>query len=55
MPACQDTFSVWTTTDLSRTRREKNWPDAQAAWREATVTVGQIIQDLDGRLRPGKD
>jgi hypothetical protein len=30
-------------------------PDLQAAWREATVTVGQIIQDLDGRLRPGKD
>jgi hypothetical protein len=30
-------------------------PDAQAAWHEATVTAGQIIQDLDGRLRPGKD
>lgn len=30
-------------------------PDAQAAWQEATVTAGQIIQDLDGRLRPGKD
>jgi hypothetical protein len=30
-------------------------PDAQAAWREATVTAGQIIQDLDGRLRPGHD
>ena len=26
-------------------------PDAQAAWHEATVTAGQIIQDLDGRLR----
>ena len=24
------------------------------AWREATVTVGQIIQDLNGRLRPGR-
>ena len=30
-------------------------PDVQAAWREATVTAGQIIQDLDGKLRPGKD
>ena len=30
-------------------------PDVQAAWHEATVTAGQIIQDLDGRLRPGKD
>jgi hypothetical protein len=29
-------------------------PDAQAAWREATVTAGQIIQDLDGKLRPGQ-
>ena len=28
-------------------------PDLQAAWREATVTAGQIIQDLDGKLRPG--
>ena len=28
-------------------------PDMQAAWREATVTAGQIIQDLDGKLRPG--
>ena len=27
-------------------------PDMQAAWREATVTAGQIIQDLDGKLRP---
>lgn len=30
-------------------------PDVQAAWRVATVTAGQIIQDLDGRLRPGQD
>lgn len=30
-------------------------PDLQAAWREATVTTGQILQDLDGRLRPGRD
>jgi hypothetical protein len=30
-------------------------PDAQAAWHEATVTAGQIIQDLDGKLRLGQD
>ena len=30
-------------------------PDVRAAWREATVTAGQIIQDLDGKLRPGKN
>jgi uncharacterized protein DUF6894 len=27
----------------------------QAAWREATMTAGQIIQDLDGKFRPGKE
>ena len=54
MRACHDTFSMCTTTDLSWTRREKELPDAQAAWREATVTAGQIIQDLNGRLRPDR-
>ena len=29
-------------------------PDMQAAWREATMTAGQIIQDLDGRRAPAK-
>ncbi|ANW02512.1 hypothetical protein LMTR13_22420 [Bradyrhizobium icense] len=33
----------------------KELPDLQAAWQEATLTAGQIIQDLDGRLRPGKN
>lgn len=28
-------------------------PNGQAAWREATMTAGQIIQDLDGKLQPG--
>jgi hypothetical protein len=28
-------------------------PDRAAAWREATMSVGQSIRDLDGRLRPG--
>ena len=30
-------------------------PDAQAAWREATKTAGQILRDLDGGLRPGQE
>ena len=30
-------------------------PDAHAAWKEATVTAGQMIQDIDGKLRPGHD
>ena len=30
-------------------------PDHHAAWREATKTAGAILQDLDGRIRPGHD
>jgi hypothetical protein len=28
-------------------------PDNVAAWHEATVSAGQSIKDLDGRLKPG--
>jgi len=30
-------------------------PDRRAAWKEATKTAGQILQDLNGRLAPGSD
>lgn len=30
-------------------------PDRHAAWKEATVVAGRMLQDLDGRLRPGHD
>jgi hypothetical protein len=30
-------------------------PDKHAAWKEATVMAGRILQDLDGSLRPGHD
>jgi hypothetical protein len=30
-------------------------PDMHAAWKEATVTAGKIIQNIDGRLRPDHD
>ncbi len=30
-------------------------PDKHAAWKEATVTAGQILQSLDGKLKPGHD
>jgi hypothetical protein len=30
-------------------------PDQQAAWREATITAGQLLQGLGGRLQPGRD
>jgi hypothetical protein len=30
-------------------------PDQHAAWREATIIAGRILQDIDGRLKPGHD
>jgi len=30
-------------------------PDRHAAWHEATVTAGQILQGLDGRLAPERE
>jgi hypothetical protein len=30
-------------------------PDKHAAWKEAIITAGQIIQDIDGKFQPGKE
>jgi hypothetical protein len=30
-------------------------PDKHAAWKEGTVIAGQILQDIDGKLRPGHE
>jgi hypothetical protein len=30
-------------------------PDKHAAWKEATVMAGQILQSIDGKLKPGHD
>ena len=30
-------------------------PDKHAAWREATITAGQILQGIDGKLNPGRE
>lgn len=30
-------------------------PDKHAAWKEATVTAGQMLQGIDGRLKPGRE
>ena len=30
-------------------------PDKHAAWEEATVTAGRMIQGIDGKLKPGHD
>ena len=55
MPSCRVTFLTSITTGAEPDEEGEELPDMQAAWREATVTAGQIIQDLDGKLRPGKD
>ena len=30
-------------------------PDADAAWREATLAAGELIKEIDGDLRPGQE
>ena len=30
-------------------------PDKEAAWRQATITAGELFKDVDGRLRPGQE
>jgi hypothetical protein len=30
-------------------------PDKEAAWRQATITAGEVFKDVDGRLRPGQE
>jgi len=30
-------------------------PDSDAAWKEATITAGKFLQDLDGTLKPGQE
>ena len=30
-------------------------PDEHVAWKEATETAGQILQNLDGKLSPGRE
>jgi hypothetical protein len=41
------------TTELDQEGEEL--PDKHAAWKEATVTAGQMLASIDGRLRPGHD
>jgi hypothetical protein len=33
----------------------EEFDDKHAAWEEATRTAGEMIKDVDGRLRPGHD
>jgi hypothetical protein len=40
-------------TEIDRDGEEL--PDKLAAWKEATVTAGQILQDIDGRFRLGRE
>jgi hypothetical protein len=34
-------------------REGEELPDKHAAWREATITAGQTLQGIDGKLKPG--
>ena len=36
-------------------REGEELPDKHAAWKEATVTAGQMLQGIDGKLVPGRD
>ncbi|RXT42900.1 DUF6894 family protein [Bradyrhizobium betae] len=36
-------------------REGEDLPDKHAAWKEATVTAGQMLQGLDGKLTPARD
>jgi hypothetical protein len=33
----------------------EEFDDRHAAWKEATVTAGKMLQSLDGKLQPGLD
>lgn len=42
--------------DLTQLDEEgEELPDPHAAWKEATVAAGQILQSIDGKLQPGHD
>ena len=42
--------------DVSQHDEEgEDLPDKHAAWKEATVMAGQMLQNIDGRLKPGRD
>jgi uncharacterized protein DUF6894 len=30
-------------------------PDVHAAWHEATTAAGELLKEMDGDLRPGRD
>jgi hypothetical protein len=33
----------------------KSFPDRFAAWKEATITAGRLLQDVNGSLQPGRE
>lgn len=39
----------------SRDDRGEDLRDNHAAWKEATVMAGKMLEDMDGRLKPGHD
>ena len=46
-------FNIYHETEQINLQGEE-LPDKHAAWKEATVMAGQILQDMDGKLKPGQ-
>lgn len=54
-PSCLDIISTSITTVGGSTLKARSCRTIAAAWEEATVSAGQLLKSLDGRLRPGHD
>jgi hypothetical protein len=48
-------FLTSITTGPKSNEQGEELADQHAAWKEATTIAGQTIQDLDGRLKPGRE
>ncbi|WP_439740564.1 DUF6894 family protein [Bradyrhizobium japonicum] len=48
------TYFFHITHDRTEIDHEGDLPDKHAAWKEATVTAGQILQGIDGKLVSGR-
>ena len=48
-------FNVYNGPEAYLDEIGEDLPDRHAAWHEATVSAGQSIRDLDGKLQPGTE
>jgi hypothetical protein len=47
------TFAVTHTGSPKSHPTTIDFPDNEAAWEEATTAAGEMLRDLDGKLKPG--